>query len=62
MRVRLAATVLVLGGLVGSATVALAQPPRKPGTIAGTVTAADTGKPLRGARVTFRAVSGAAGP
>ena len=36
--------------------------PVKRATIAGTITAADTGKPLRGARVTFRPLAGGSGP
>ena len=53
-----------LAALLSLAAAASAQtpPPVKRATIAGTITAADTGKPLRAARVTFRPVAGASGP
>jgi hypothetical protein len=54
-------TLAVLLSLAAAAS-AQTPPPVKRATIAGTITAADTGKPLRAARVTFRPVAGASGP
>ena len=64
MTLRLAASTIALFGILSAAgsAQAPAQAPAKPGTIAGTITAADTGKPLRGARVSFRPVAGGGGP
>ena len=60
MRFRLDASAVVLVAILGDAASAAAQAktPVKYGTIAGTITAADTGKPVRAARVTFRPVAG----
>jgi hypothetical protein len=63
MTLRLAAsTIAVFGILSGAGSAQAPAPvPVKPGAIAGTITAADTGKPLRRARVTFRPVAGGVG-
>lgn len=65
MTIRFATAALVVIVIAADATLARAQPQApapKTATIAGTVTAADTAKPLRGASVTFRPVAGDRGP
>ena len=64
MTLRYASSTLAVLAVLVTLSAAWAQTPApvKRATIAGTITAADTGKPLRAARVTFRPVAGASGP
>ena len=62
MRLRFVCVALALLVTMTAAASAQTPPPVKRATIAGTITAADTGKPLRAARVTFRPVAGGSGP